>query len=339
MSGYGFENSPGHWDRQTWSLTVGSIWGIRVRLHALFLFFAAFELLQAFGQGLLETQLVIVVSLFLIVLLHEFGHCFACRLVGGNADDILIWPLGGLAFVQPPHRPFESMVTTLGGPLVNVLIAVLIAPILYLFGAFPLDMLNPFSFELADVGSRAIQYLAIAWKLNYIVLLFNMLPIFPMDFGRLLQELIWMRSNYHHSMIIATQLGIIGGILLAAVSLYAHHFLMLFVAGWGFVECLRMRKDLELMGQMPESEFGYDFSAGYTSLERTSPSTRRPQTAAPSLRGHFKSWLERRRQKQRERLESELDRILIKIHEHGSDSLTRYEKRVLADASQRRRKS
>ena len=60
--------------------------------------------------------------LFVSVLLHEFGHCFGARIMGGRGEEILMWPLGGLAFADPPRRPWPQLVTTVGGPLVNVVI-------------------------------------------------------------------------------------------------------------------------------------------------------------------------------------------------------------------------
>src|SRR6516164_9494752 len=61
-------------------------------------------------------------SLFAIVLLHEFGHALACRQVGGRADEIVLWPLGGIAFVDPPPRPGAVLWSIAAGPLVNVLL-------------------------------------------------------------------------------------------------------------------------------------------------------------------------------------------------------------------------
>src|SRR5437762_10474385 len=77
-----------------WSFSIGRYFGIRVRVHITFIFAFLFFWEQAGATWWVAGELGL---LFLSVLLHEFGHCFACRAVGGSADDILMWPLGGLA--------------------------------------------------------------------------------------------------------------------------------------------------------------------------------------------------------------------------------------------------
>ena len=74
-----------------------------------------------------KNAVVSMCILFVSVLLHEFGHIFGARIMGGQGDDILIWPLGGLAFAAPPRRPWPSLVCTACGPLVNVLICIVTA--------------------------------------------------------------------------------------------------------------------------------------------------------------------------------------------------------------------
>ena len=149
------------------------------------------------------------------------------------------------------------------------------------------------------------------------------------------------RSQYQAT-VIATSVGMVGGLLLFILGFYlagawSHTYLLLSaVGGMGFAECLRERRQLELLGQMPEGEFGYDFSQGYTSLEKnTSRSTRKKSSLSPGKK--FSEWFERRKQRQSAQLEAELDRILEKIHDHGLESLSRTEKRTLTQASRKRR--
>src|SRR6202140_1222074 len=97
--------------------------GIQVYLHFTWFLVAALEVTNfsrryhAPIMGLLE-----YLALFLIVLLHEFGHAFACRQTGGQADRIMLWPLGGVAFVSPPQRPGAYLWSIAAGPLVNVIL-------------------------------------------------------------------------------------------------------------------------------------------------------------------------------------------------------------------------
>src|SRR6187200_2311163 len=97
--------------------------GIDVFLHFSWFFVALYQLTsQSHGYRSSIFALYEYLALFLIVLLHEFGHAFACRQVGGRADRILLWPLGGIAFVQPPPRPGAVLWSIAAGPLVNVVL-------------------------------------------------------------------------------------------------------------------------------------------------------------------------------------------------------------------------
>lgn len=326
------------WDSQTWSLTLGHVFGIRVRIHLLFLVYIVGEIL--FHLESLDFYLPMVSMLFVIVLLHEFGHCFGCRFMGGQADDILLWPLGGLAYVNPPHRPYEHLITTLAGPAVNVVLLAILIPVLYFQGVLEGSLFNPFVGVYPYAGSAF--YTTMAFKLSFWLLLFNLLPFFPMDGGRIVQESLWFKLSHYHATMIATSVGLVGasGMVLLGVYLsgaWSSDYLLLSMVGFfGLYYCLMTRRQMEILGQMPENEFGYDFSQGYTSLERSMARSRRRE-GSPTLRSRFQAWLERRRKREAARLEAELDRILEKIHNQGIESLTREERRILTQASKNRR--
>src|SRR5438874_1008064 len=95
--------------------------GITVLVHWSWLLVAAFEMTVRTREYQSRVWNVAeYLTLFGIVLLHEFGHAFACRQVGGQADRILLWPLGGIAYVNPPPRPGAVLWSIAAGPLVNV---------------------------------------------------------------------------------------------------------------------------------------------------------------------------------------------------------------------------
>ena len=113
------------------SVPLFTVFGIRVRMHVTLLLLIVLGLFGAVlphGMGLTNALTVFGV-LFVVILLHEFGHCFAARWMGGDADDILMWPLGGLAMTGAPNRPWPQLVTTVGGPLVNLIICAVTASI------------------------------------------------------------------------------------------------------------------------------------------------------------------------------------------------------------------
>src|SRR5882724_11388986 len=99
------------------------LFGIDVFLHWSWLIVGAIEIQHRRGEySSVFWNILEYVSLFGIVLMHEFGHALACKSVGGIANQIVLWPLGGIAFVQPPHRPGAYLWSIAAGPLVNVVL-------------------------------------------------------------------------------------------------------------------------------------------------------------------------------------------------------------------------
>src|SRR5262249_19603130 len=116
-------------DPFSWSFPLGRVFGIAVRVHVLFPVVAvvlvlriAFKKDPAPPEGLWVEACWLIAVLFISVLLHEFGHCFGARLVDGDAHEILLWPLGGLANVDVPHTPRANFLATAAGPATNLLI-------------------------------------------------------------------------------------------------------------------------------------------------------------------------------------------------------------------------
>src|SRR5271165_6382594 len=126
-------------DPFAWSFPVGRMFGITVRIHWLFPFVALGLILHValgknegtpYPNGAWIDVSILLAILFVSVLLHEFGHCFAARWVNGDAQEVLLWPLGGLANVDVPNRPRAHFITAAAGPAVNITIAILCATVL-----------------------------------------------------------------------------------------------------------------------------------------------------------------------------------------------------------------
>ncbi|MGA2635366.1 MAG: site-2 protease family protein [Terracidiphilus sp.] len=139
-------------------------------------------------------------ALFSIVLMHEFGHALACRQVGGTADQILLWPFGGVAYVNPPQRPGAMLWSIAAGPLVNVALFPLLLAAVRVSRAqgWAQTMHDPYNFL------RAVFYI------NLSLLVFNLLPIYPLDGGQILRSLLWFVFGRGRSLMIATILGFLG---------------------------------------------------------------------------------------------------------------------------------
>jgi len=131
-----------------WAPSVGTVFGIRVQVHFIFILYVAIQLLRSASGGAdaLWWEFRYMAMLFGLVFLHELGHCFGARRVGGTADHILMWPLGGLAYVAPPHRPTAHLITVISGPMVNVLLSAIAAAVLVLkAGSIDVLPLTPFT--------------------------------------------------------------------------------------------------------------------------------------------------------------------------------------------------
>ena len=151
------------------------------------------------------------ISLFVIVLIHEFGHALACRQVGGVANRIVLWPLGGVAFVNPPRRPGAYLWSIAAGPLVNVALI----PILAAAGNLVSQSEN--SFAPTDV----YRFITDLRYINFWLLIFNMLPVFPLDGGQIVRGLLWFPFGEIRSLQISSVIGLIGGAILGIVGLMA----------------------------------------------------------------------------------------------------------------------
>jgi len=329
-----------------WSFGVGRLFGIRIRVHLLFVLGAVVLLSYSVGSGspgpLLPRlgygagQLAI---LFLIVLLHEFGHCFGARRVGGHAAEILMWPLGGLASVSTPHTARANLITALAGPMVNVVICASVAVVLIgMTGSAWAVPWNPFAFVETGVPitSYLQWWLVVVFALSYMLLLFNLAPVFPLDGGRVLQCLLWPSKGYQGATKLATGIGMVGAIGFAILGLVSGEVLLLGIAFFGYFTCWRQRQMLKMGAYERENEFGYDFSKGYTSLDGPPEPRRRPGFLA-RRRAARAARQELREQETLEEHRRQVDAILQKISEQGASSLTAQEQRILERETQRQR--
>src|SRR5687767_785826 len=319
----------------TGSVPLFTLFGVRVRMHASMILFIGLTLLFSGGPTGIgpKSALVSMAILWISVLLHEFGHIFGARIMGGRGEEILMWPLGGLAFADPPRRPWPSLVTTVCGPLVNLIICVITGVTMIMLsrsaGAipwFPLGAeMNEYLWR-SMVTSRSPTlsfYLFWVFLVNYALLMFNLLLVFyPFDGGRIVQELLWFKIGYYKSMMFATAVGMVGACVVAAVGLATMSFMLILIAGFGFYTCYQQRQMLKQAG--PD-----DFEAETLYAAAYEPLT--PKRKQPSR------WAARRAEKQQREAREEqasIDAILAKVSAKGMNSLTWFEKRTLKRATE-----
>jgi Zn-dependent protease len=175
--------------------------GINVFLHWSWFLVAAYEIQGRAGRySSITWNALEYLALFLIVLLHEFGHSLACRQVGGRANQIVLWPLGGVAYVDPPPRPGATLWSIAAGPLVNVALL----PVLWILLSVSRSLGWPLTIPDLHALLRSVFYI------DLVLLVFNMLPVYPLDGGQILRSLLWFVMGRARSLMVATVLGLIG---------------------------------------------------------------------------------------------------------------------------------
>ncbi len=352
-------------DPLSWSLPIARLFGITVRVHVLFPFVAVGLILRAAFPpgappspgGVVLDACMLLGLLFVSVFLHEFGHCFGARSVGGDAHEVLLWPLGGLASLELPHRPWAHFVAVAAGPLTNVFLCVLAGLLLQVATGWharpPLNPLwDPFRhgdvihldawragdpWEAAQAANPALV-IGLAWLffVNWVLLLINLLPGFPLDGGRLAQCALWPRFGFRQATLYAVTAGFVTMLVVGVYAVWVQSVLALLLAIFIYFTCRQHLIVLENGGE--DALFGYDFSQGYTSLEGDAPPRRRPR---PSF---VKQWLQRRAQRRvqreqerREAEEQRMDQLLEKVQRDGLAALTDEERRFLKRVSDRYR--
>lgn len=178
------------------SLFLGRYFGIPVKVHwtfaLLLMYIAHFGYSNGLSSNGLIWLLVFVIALFICVILHELGHALAARYYGIDTKDIILSPIGGLARLRGmPKKPFHEFMIAICGPLVNVVIAIVLFFILYFQGEFSFEAIE---FD-GDLPSFERYFWPILLIYNIILVVFNMIPAFPMDGGRVLRSLLAMRMK------------------------------------------------------------------------------------------------------------------------------------------------
>jgi Zn-dependent protease len=212
--------------------------GIDVFLHGSWFLVAIYEIsvrkrnYSSFIWNALEYLI-----LFAIVTMHEFGHSLACRKVGGRANQILLWPFGGVAIVDPPPRPGATLWSIAAGPLVNVALLPVFGLLYLLASHSGIDQSAPNVYALL----RASLWIDIG------LLLFNLLPVYPLDGGQILRSLLWYVIGRAQSLMVSAILGFVSVVGLALLAPIFHTMWFFLIACFLLLQCIgSMRYALSL---------------------------------------------------------------------------------------------
>jgi Zn-dependent protease len=206
------------------SIHLFRIKGIDVYLHWSWFLVALYEIEARKGSySSVGWNVVEYLALFAIVLTHEFGHALACRSVGGTADKIMLWPLGGVAYVSPPQRPGATLWSIAAGPLVNVGLA----PVLWLAAS------------VQGLGSTPDLHILLSqiFRINLYLLIFNIMPIYPLDGGQILRSLLWFPFGRARSLLIASLLGFVGVAGFVLLALWEQSVWLGLIAAYAGMNC------------------------------------------------------------------------------------------------------
>jgi len=219
--------------------------GVEVFLHWSWFLVAAYEIQSRKGSySSILWNVLEYLALFLIVLLHEFGHAMACRQVGGTANQITLWPLGGVAYVNPPQRPGATLWSIAAGPLVNVVLLPLLLAAVVTTRSMGWAQSMPDAYLLLR---------AITW-INISLLAFNILPIYPLDGGQILRSLLWFMLGRARSLMVATTLGLVGIVAFFALALWMQSIWFGAMAAFMLLNCwggLKHARELLRVAKLP----------------------------------------------------------------------------------------
>ncbi|NLH98222.1 MAG: site-2 protease family protein [Chthonomonadales bacterium] len=247
-----------------WSWRLGEYAGIAVYMHATFLLLIAWVAISHLASG--DTLrgalggIAFILALFGCVLLHEFGHALAARRYGIKTRDITLLPIGGVARLERmPDDPRQELVVALAGPAVNVVIAAAL-----LIWLIVTSTLSPFG----SVGVASGPFIERLLIVNVILVLFNMIPAFPMDGGRVVRALLAMRMEYTRATQTAANLGQGLAMLFGLFGLLTGHFMLLFIAFFVWIGAAQEASMVQMksaLGGIPVSR------AMLTNFETVSP--------------------------------------------------------------------
>jgi Zn-dependent protease/CBS domain-containing protein len=245
---------------------IGRAAGIDLKVHWTFFLLLAFFAFAGYqGSGSLTNALItalVIVALFVCVVLHEYGHSLVAQRLGIEILDITLLPIGGVARLKSlPERPWDEVKIAIAGPLVNVVLAPIFFAIALLLGAGPLDTAN-----ILQGGNSLGQIFAYLGLINVSLVVFNLIPAFPLDGGRVLRGLLATRLGAVRATDISAAIGqflaaaffligLLGGnLLLALVAVF------IFFGATGEAQMVREHEQTrgltvsDVMGTKPRTE-------------------------------------------------------------------------------------
>lgn len=212
------------------SWRIGTFWGIPLKVHWTFSLLLIYILAVGRMEGLTGTALmwfvVLFISLFICVILHEYGHALAARSYGVRTADILILPVGGLARLERlPEKPIQELVVAIAGPAVNLGLMFIGFLYLWLSGG-DTDVMGSMAEQPQPSGANLVPQLIL---INGALFAFNLIPAFPMDGGRIFRSLLSMVLPKTTATEWATRLGMVVSVIFIITGIYSGNLVLALV--------------------------------------------------------------------------------------------------------------
>jgi len=232
-----------------WSLKIAKLAGIDIFIHFTFFILLTWVALIQWklngSIGAAFSGVVFILAIFSCVVLHELGHALAAKKYGIKTQDIILLPIGGVARLEKmPDQPIQELWVALAGPAVNVVIVALLAVYLWITNTLTPD--NQLMMTTAAFVERIMG-------VNIFLILFNMIPAFPMDGGRVLRALLATRLAYVRATRISANLGQSIALLFGVIGLF-YNPILLFIAFFvwmGAAQETRMVRVKSVLGRIP----------------------------------------------------------------------------------------
>ena len=346
-------------DQSVWSVGVGSWHRVRIRLHMFFLLFAAFTFylswLEAHRPDARGQVWVCVASLVILlasVVVHELGHLIVAHRLGTHVDEVILGPFGGLGPLPTGLEPHSEMVMAVAGPLANLGVCLMSAFCLTLRGGVILTgLMDPLAPTDVMVGDALMVVMKLTFWVNWLLAVINLVPAFPFDGGRLLRAgLMLMRHpmDFARAVLVVARVAKVTSLVLLLFAYFARNqnpaylvqtwFALVLLAILIYF-CARKEESILQQANAENSAFDYDFSEGYTSLERAGAKV----STVPLTRSLVRWWQRRKEFRERRQRELEVseenrvDEILARLHEVGMENLSTDERGLLQRVSARYR--
>lgn len=260
-----------------WSIKLGRILGIDIKMHLTFLLILAWGAFAYAGNAGPLYGLIVTLGLFALVLLHELGHSIAAIAFGIQVKDITLLPIGGVARLERmPERPLHELVVALAGPAVNVILAVILSPVMV---ALSTIQGVPLSFRLlAQPGLLGL--LTFLFSANISLAIFNMIPAFPLDGGRVFRAILGFFTDYQSATRTAAAVGRFLAIGLGLLAVFTGQFWLAIISFFIFVVGGQEAKAVATRGVLRRAQAGQALASNTVAL---SPENTIGQVATLSL--------------------------------------------------------